>query len=264
MPHIITPEQYLEQLGVKTGLARFQLDRLLEELVPADQIDYLNRVVVRVGDQQEVSASDVLSFGEMAPIRFLEASTVRNIEYFRKVSEFLLKQLWESQRVLSLGAQTGLYEAYLALNRPTAEFLATDLVPEFVRETERKKQFFGLKNLDARVEDATHFDVQEVYNSGFDLIYSLDNLHWFDHSSLPMQMKKKLKNNGRLLILNPNQYKPIGDEQIKKEIRAERTARFVETKNVAREVGMGFGQGCFEIPGESLPTYMFWTMFSNI
>jgi len=117
----------------------------------------------------------------------------------------LLKQLpLHCTNALEIGCGTGTFARLLA--ERSDQVLALDLSPQMIRLARERSQKFA--NIDFQVADAMAYEFPDEH---FDSIVSIATLHHLPTEAMLLKMKKALKVNGTLLILDLFQTEGLSD-----------------------------------------------------
>lgn len=124
----------------------------------------------------------------------------------KRRAQFFLEAMTKSgsKKILEIGCGTGEIAYWMAQKDPTIEMTGTDICKPFIEQAKRK---YTLNNLEYRHLDITDFkeDAEK-----YDYIIGNGILHHV-YPTLDLvlsDLKNKLKDNGRLVFMEPNIYNP--------------------------------------------------------
>lgn len=139
-------------------------------------------------------------FDQIAPLS--DNGWNHNIRYYK----YLLKHIpHHCEDVLDVGCGIGEFSRLLA--RRSKRVLAFDLSPESIRIAEEQSKQHS--NIDFRVADAMTY---EYPNGQFDCIVSIATLHHLEADETLSKLRKALKPNGSLIILDVLQEEGVYDK----------------------------------------------------
>lgn len=125
-------------------------------------------------------------------VRFISDYDTLMNSFTKKLSQF------ENQKILSIGCGTGSFETFLARNNN--RITAIDISPESIKKLEQTLHDEGVSNVQTKLMDAENLDFED---KTFDLIYGIAILHHLDLQNAIPEFKRVLKDNGRLLFIEP-------------------------------------------------------------
>ena len=109
---------------------------------------------------------------------------------------YLLKHVPQRcDEALEIGCGTGMFSRALA--KKAKHVTAIDLSPEMIRRA--KERSTGARNIDFEVKDVLHWDLPDAH---FDCIASIATLHHLAMEDILSKIKRALKPNGVLLVVD--------------------------------------------------------------
>ena len=98
-------------------------------------------------------------------------------DYYESTTEFIAANIAKTNRILDLGAGTGLLSYFWYKHFPQAEYILVDIAEEMLNIA--KKRFSELENVSYQVMDYS----KELPNGDFDTIISALSIHHLEHKN---------------------------------------------------------------------------------
>jgi hypothetical protein len=214
MADLISPRDYLTRAGF--DLEKLTVEPDWREVISPEHHEFYRRICAKFQGGESVSLEESLRLSKVIG-DYDSYALAGGLNAFDKLSREILKLVHQRNpsSVLQVGAETGLYTHYLALNCPKTEFVAVDVDDRMARGFNDRKSLLGTKNTTQLTKDIFTLDESRK----FPFILSIGNNGWINQYDLARKCSNLVSSGGAVVFASQVYANTTDTQTIKESLR---------------------------------------------